>query len=535
MGPRTGPGTVASFDVVDEGAEFLQRRLRKLFSVIAAIAWIALITHIVLVTLVPDSATKNPRFILACFIAGAAMTSLCFWLVRPARKCSMRELMAIDAGLAVLSTSMLASIVVVGTGRLDEVFVSILIVGYIVLGHTLVVPRTWQRTLVLSLACVTPSYLALVIVALWFPERLQLPPVAFMSNGVFILGIPVALATLSSRVITGLRQQVRDARRLGQYTLAEKIAEGGLGTIYRAHHAMLRRPTAIKLLRGQDANDEAIRRFEREVQITAELTDPHIVAVYDYGRSSDGTFYYAMEYLDGIDLERLVRGYGAQVPGRVVSIVRHVCAALAEAHRGGLIHRDIKPANILLCERGLQSDVAKVVDFGLVQRLDIDGAPTGLAGTPGYIAPEAIADPSKVGASSDLYALGAVAYFLLTGSRVFESTSFVEMCEHHLHVKPDPPSARAPHEIPAELDALVLALLEKDPDKRPASAAALREALAALPVPAWTAADAASWWSAFRARPAPGAIPSLDTVIDPVARTLLIADDPHRKPKLDEE
>jgi serine/threonine-protein kinase len=371
----------------------------------------------------------------------------------------------------------------------------------------------------LSLGCTLPTYAAVIAVAVWFPERLSVPPSAWVANATFVLGIPVALATMSSRVITRLRQQVREAQRLGHYTLGEKIAEGGIGSVYRAHHAMLRRPTVIKLLRDQLANEEAIRQFEREVQITAELTDPHIVAVYDYGRSRDGTFYYAMEYLDGIDLERLVLDYGPQPVGRVVSIVRQVCDALAEAHGRGLIHRDIKPANILLCERGLQHDVAKVVDFGLVQRLDIDGAPTGLAGTPGYLSPEAIAEPTKVGAASDLYSLGAVAYYLLTGHTVFDADSFVSLCRQHLNDEPPPPSARAQRAIPASVDALVMSCLAKDPVARPSSAIALAAALDALRVEHWSAEDVNVWWSAFRARPTRRSrVP-----VDPKARTLAVA------------
>ncbi|HEU0036251.1 MAG TPA: serine/threonine-protein kinase [Kofleriaceae bacterium] len=518
MWARTDAATVASFDGLDDGVDVLQRRLRRLLGVFGAGNWIGLLTHIVLVWLVPGSETGHPWFILSCFIAGAVVVTVGFWIVRPQRRCSMRLLLVVDAGLALFITWMLASVIVVGTGRVDEAFMCMVIVDFIILGHTLAVPRTWQHTLALSLGCVLPTYGAVIIVAIAFPERLNLPPSAWIANATFVLGIPVALATISSRVMTRLRQQVREAQRLGQYTLGEKIAEGGIGSVYRAHHAMLRRPTAIKLLRDQLASEDAIRQFEREVQITAELTDPHVVAVYDYGRSRDGTFYYAMEYLDGIDLERLVRDYGAQPVGRVVSILRQVCDALAEAHGRGLIHRDIKPANILLCERGMQRDVAKVVDFGLVQRFDIDGASTGIAGTPGYLAPEAIAEQT-IGAASDLYSLGAVAYYLLTGQTVFEADSFVSLCAQHLTEEAPPPSARAQREIPASLDALVMSCLAKDPAARPSSAMALAVALDALSVPPWRPEDVRAWWSAFRARPARAS----RAPIDPRARTLAVA------------
>ena len=188
---------------------------------------------------------------------------------------------------------------------------------------------------------------------------------------------------------------MREARRLGPYTLVEKIGEGGMGAVYRASHALLRRPTAIKILPPQRAGEMDLARFEREVQMTSQLTSPHTVSVYDYGRTPDGLFYYAMEFLDGIDLEELVRRDGPMPPGRVVHVLRQVCEALGEAHRAGLIHRDVKPANILLCERGGRFDVAKVVDFGLVK--SVSGSDPGVTlentvpGTPHYMAPESAA------------------------------------------------------------------------------------------------------------------------------------------------
>ena len=321
----------------------------------------------------------------------------------------------------------------------------------------------------------------------------------------------VVVATLASRVIYGLREQVREARRLGQYTLEEKLGEGGMGAVYRARHAMLRRPTAIKLLPPEKAGSAALERFEREVQLTARLSHPNTVAVFDYGRTPDGVFYYAMEYLDGTNLDTLVREDGPQPPGRVVHVLRQVAGALAEAHGIGLIHRDVKPENIILCERGGIPDVAKVVDFGLVRDLEraADASRTNLVqGTPLYLSPEAITAPDRVDGRGDIYALGAVGYFLLCGQHVFSGATLVEVCSHHLHTQPVPPSERLGRALPLPLEALVLACLEKDPARRPASAGELRSRLGALAdTHPWSEDDARAWWEHWRERPDRAAAP----------------------------
>ena len=275
-------------------------------------------------------------------------------------------------------------------------------------------------------------------------------------------------ATVVSSVVFGLRAEVRRARRLGQYTLEAKIGEGGMGVVYRAHHGMMRRPTAIKLLRPEKAVEANLKRFEREVQLTARLTHPHTITLFDYGRTPDGVFYYAMELLDGASLDKVVAVAGRLAPARVVHVLYEVAGALVEAHDVGLIHRDIKPANIILCRQGGLYDFPKVVDFGLVKDLEPggDAALTRadvIAGTPLYIAPEAITSPGSVSAQSDLYSLGAVGYFALTGQNVFQGRTLVEVCSHHLHTKPEPPSKRLSQPLPADLEALVLDCLEKDP------------------------------------------------------------------------
>jgi serine/threonine-protein kinase len=276
-----------------------------------------------------------------------------------------------------------------------------------------------------------------------------------------------------------------------------------MGEVYRAHHGMMRRPSALKLIRGDRASAGTLARFEREVQMTARLTHPNTITIFDYGRTQDGVFYYAMELLDGATLQQIVAASGPQDPGRVVRILTMACGALSEAHAIGLIHRDIKPANIMLCTQGGERDVVKLLDFGLVKELEVGGdltlsAANTLTGTPKYMAPESILDPGSADARSDLYALGAVAYFLLAGAEVFDGKSVVAVCSQHLSQPPAPFASRGAS-IPPALEAVVLACLDKQPDRRPQSAGELRRRLDACDVEPWRAEQAARWWSDHRA------------------------------------
>jgi CHASE1-domain containing sensor protein len=312
-----------------------------------------------------------------------------------------------------------------------------------------------------------------------------------------VVSILAAFGVQATSTILRLRRQVKAAERLGQYTLVTKLGEGGMGEVYQATHAMLRRPTAVKLLQAAKSDDAQLARFEREVQLTAQLTHPNTIAVYDYGRTPNDIFYYAMEYVDGIDFAELVAKDGPLVPGRVVFLMQQVLGALSEAHSIELIHRDVKPANLMLCERGGLSDFVKVLDFGLAKRLREDTELSNtreLIGTPHYLAPEAISG-DDVGPASDIYAVGAVMYFLLTGTTVFQAATVVEICSHHLRTQPTPPSQRTDHPIPADLEQLVLECLAKEPGARPQSASALGARLGALTgFPPWTQAEATLWW-----------------------------------------
>ncbi len=300
-----------------------------------------------------------------------------------------------------------------------------------------------------------------------------------------------------------VRKAVLEARRLGQYTLEEKIGAGGMGSVYRARHALLRRPTAIKLLEPDKVSDLAIARFEREVQLTSQLNHPNTVAIYDFGRTPEGVFYYAMEYLDGLNLEDLIQRSGPLPEGRVVSILRQVCGSLAEAHGLGLVHRDIKPANIVLNDRGGVADFVKVLDFGLAKSVGAEGearltAANTLAGTPLYLAPEAVERPDTVDARADLYAVGAVGYFLLTATPVFRGNTIMEICMQHVRAQPEPPSQRLGQPVAATLEALLLKCLAKAPEDRPPSAKAILEELMHADPGSWGPAEAEAWWARYK-------------------------------------
>lgn len=308
-------------------------------------------------------------------------------------------------------------------------------------------------------------------------------------------------------VVARLRREAQkaaiDAKQLGQYTLERKLGEGGMGVVYKGKHAMLRRPTAIKMLDIDKVNDDSIQRFEKEVQITCQLNNPHTVAIYDYGRTPEGLFYYAMEFLNGIDLQDLVEHHGVQSEARVISILKQMCESLYEAHTLGLVHRDIKPANTMLNRRGGVPDFIKVLDFGLVKAIDEDKrsqqtSAGSLTGTPLYMSPEAIQTPHLVDARSDLYAVGATGYYLLSGRPPFQSQSLVELCD--MQVNKQPASLREDLNVKCsrELEGVLMACLAKSPAQRPQTALDLSQRLDRCSVSEpWTYDNGDVWWGRF--------------------------------------
>ena len=319
------------------------------------------------------------------------------------------------------------------------------------------------------------------------------------------------LAYFTTRFLHQIGESVTKARALGQYQLVEKIGEGGMGEVWRARHQMLRRSAAIKLIHAQVLGSSArvsrtLARFEREVQATSDLRSPNTVEVFDYGVAEDGTFYYVMEMLEGVNLQQLVSDHGPLPPERAVHLLRQVCHSLREAHARGLIHRDIKPANIHVCRMGLELDVVKVLDFGLVKQLadatdegreetlTRDGA---MVGTPGFMAPEVI-EGGAPSVGLDIYALGCVAFWMLTGRLVFEAETALMMFYRHVNAEPQPPSALLDEPLPEGLDALILACLSKEPDARPPSIDAVEERLERVQLASpWTRQRAARWWAGF--------------------------------------
>jgi serine/threonine-protein kinase len=354
-----------------------------------------------------------------------------------ARKLSVDALYRIDLAYAIGIGSAFGASAFLQSELHAAAYLAMVYSTFTVFARALILPSSGPRTAAISTIVYFPMTISALALAL--TTRQDLPRPAFFIGYLLLGTVPIALATAGSHIIYGLNRKLTAAQQLGQYVLDGKIGEGGMGVVYRAHHMMLRRPTAVKLMRPGAGN---LERFEREVKLMSQLTHPNTVAVFDYGHSVDGMFYYVMEYLGGgINLENLVRQHGAQPAGRVVHVLAQVCGALQEAHDLGLVHRDIKPANIILCERGGNPDVAKVLDFGLVKEFTAEGGQTAqvILGTPAYLAPEALTDPQQVGPAFDLYALGCVGYFLLTGRRVFEGKTDIDICTKHVTAQPTPP------------------------------------------------------------------------------------------------
>ncbi|HMP60242.1 MAG TPA: serine/threonine-protein kinase [Gemmatales bacterium] len=366
--------------------------------------------------------------------------------------------------------------------------------------YAVIIPNTPRRsTAVLGALALMPFVIA-VLAWINVPETAQrsLAPLLLYLLRFMLIGFVAAL--YGSYRIGRLRQEAFEAKRLGQYQLKELLGEGGMGAVWLAEHRLLKRPCAVKLIRPEQAGDPAqLRRFEREVKAMAGLSHWNTAEIFDYGRTPDGAFYYVMEYIRGLSLYELVKRFGPVPPGRAIFILRQLCAALREAHGQGLTHRDIKPSNVMLTRVGQLGDVAKLLDFGLVQGTDLSAAEQRLTakgiilGTPDYISPEQASGTTECDGRSDIYALGALAYWLLTGQPPFVRATLIDVFFAHMHETPVPPSKL--RILPSDLEAVVLQCLAKGPADRFATVEVLDAALArCAAASAWTEKEAEAWW-----------------------------------------
>jgi eukaryotic-like serine/threonine-protein kinase len=394
--------------------------------------------------------------------------------------------------------------------------------------YGLFIPNTWTRaTTVILLFAVGPA-LVVSAIAVFSPATYAALEKTMVISVILWMVVPAAAAIYGSHRIELMNREIHEAEQLGSYSLRRKLGAGGMGEVYLAEHKLLKRPAAIKLIKSTQATDpNVVARFESEVRTTALLTHPNTVEIYDFGVTADGTFFYVMEYLPGMDLQDLVDWHGAVPPSRAIYLIRQVCGALAEAHGRCVIHRDIKPGNIFVAERGGVYDVAKLLDFGLVRSLD-EGPESvrltqqgAMVGSPAYTSPENVTGEGEPDARGDIYSLGATLYFLVTGRPVFEGVQPIKVLFAHVNEQPIPPR-ELNSDIPADLEAVILRCLEKSPSRRFQTVSDVELALSACrDATAWTPQRAAEWWKSLtpgseRPKVDPSGVDPQATLVTPV-------------------
>ncbi len=482
-----------------ESEAHLQRRLTVLYGVMMGIGVVMFLSVRVIgwLTELDVHALLHPASLVqvAAFVVGA----VCLALLRRG-PLATRELSILDVwgGLFPIAVTLAVHGILWTDG--NQSYVAILLL--FVIGRAIFVPCTpWNAVLVAAAAPIGALALRLSL-GRYHAWRNEPTPDEFQTAILVLdqatLWMGVGLAGLAAHVIHGLRVAVRRAEGVGQYRIDEEVGAGSMGIVYRATHALLRRSTAIKVLDPAIAGPETLERFEREVRETSRLTHPNTIRIFDFGHTADGLFFYAMELLDGTDLGQAVARTGPMPPARVIHVLAQACAALREAHNLGLVHRDVKPGNIMLCRHGGEHDFVKVVDFGLVKDISPGAAKLTqvgfICGTPETLAPEVIKGASAAPAA-DLYGLGCVGYFLLTGQPVFDVSAPLEFLVKHQDEAPVPPSRRNP-DVPTDLENVILKCLAKDPERRYPSAGALRGALQRCKdARMWTETRAQAWWT----------------------------------------
>jgi serine/threonine-protein kinase len=488
--------------------ELLSEQIQRLavFSAVAGSLWaFALFMDIAVLPAANGTGAWNWRTIPVELIAIVISTALWFVFKRSTLSVTVKQ----NAGLAfmLLNAAGIATLNAWGSVLPQPGEIHISWIAVLILVYSMIAPASPRRMLFASLVAALMDPAAFAIAYLAGAPTPALIVIIVMTWPSIACAF---VAMVPSRVLQRIGRRLREAQELGSYQLVEPLGTGGMGEVWRARHRLLARDAAIKLVRPEllGASTEAetksvLRRFEREAQAAAMLNSPHTIQVFDFGVTQDGAFYYVMELLAGRDLESLIREFGPLPASRAIYLLRQVAHSLADAHARGLVHRDIKPANIYVCRMGLEYDFAKVLDFGLVkmkQSRNTDTLSTlehTTTGTPAYMAPETILGDAEVDRRADVYALGCVAYFLLTGHLVFEADTSMKVLMHHLNTAPVPPSQRTELPIPHELDELVLACLQKDPARRPQNAGELfRMAYNCRSCEGWNAEAAEVWWQA---------------------------------------
>jgi serine/threonine-protein kinase len=511
IGPRAATPVPGADEVRTTGRlpdDMMDEQVQRLavFSAVAAGLWA--LTVVVHAFVTPRTVgTVVPARGIAIEVLGVVISIAVFLYVRYAPHTCQKKT---DAGLSfmILNTILNAMLTTWVTAPTVETMGRLSWTTIIILISAMIVPSTPRKMLVASLVAASMEPLGV-----WLAHLRGLPVPSVVNTFVLLLPnyICAVVAVLPAHVLQKVGRRLREAQELGAYHLVELLGRGGMGEVWRAEHRLLARGAAIKLIRpevlGASGSAEGrimLKRFEREAQATAALSSPHTIRLFDFGVTHEGTFYYVMELLAGRDLESLVREFGPVPANRAIHLLRQVCHSLADAHARGLVHRDIKPANIYVCRMGLEYDFVKVLDFGLVKFNDKSAsvaqetmltASNTTTGTPAFMAPEVILGQTDVDRRADVYALGCVAYYLLTGQFVFDADTPMKMFLHHVQTMPTPPSQRTELPIPRALDDLVMACLEKDPDKRPQDAERLFEmACHCGSSEAWDNAMARHWW-----------------------------------------
>jgi eukaryotic-like serine/threonine-protein kinase len=438
---------------------------------------------------------------------GAALASAGLWWVANNRRISASRLHTVGLAYEVVICFIIALTSIWEYHNQTGILPNLTWVPVVVILFPIILPGPPRRMLVAAGAAGAMSPLALLVLDV--AGKVQVDDPGVYVDEILVSALSVGFAYMGARVVYRLGREVAAARELGSYRLEERLGQGGMGEVWRARHRMLARPAAIKLIRpalsgnGRRVSEDLIHRFEREAQVIASLRSPHTVDLFDFGVAENGAFYYVMELLDGLDVDRLVRRFGPVSWERAIYLLRQVCHSLSEAESYGLVHRDIKPANIFLCRYGEDCDFVKVLDFGLVKAFDErQNENTALTrenmvqGTPAFIAPEQAMGRAALDGRVDIYATGCVAYWLLTGQLVFTADNSMGLLLHHVHTAPAPPSTRSELPIPVALDSLVLSCLAKNPADRPQSARELADRLAEIDgAGAWTEDRARQWWA----------------------------------------